>query len=336
MNSEILDIAEESGLNFFGYRIPGELPCFGTSPSLVNGIAEGFVIAPFLPDEQIITIPNADCQPKDCPKISYSDNEALAESTPYDQYINGGTTIVKYLKENPDCKVVYSRVINHKRDFRLSEKFDAYCESYPNAFVFCYGTAKTGCWMGCSPETLLINKGDTLHTISLAGTRPKGGIADWDSKNIEEQQIVTDYITATLRNNGLSPIIDKTYTKEAGPIEHICTPITAAIPNNIPDRRLFIERLVKEFSPTPALAGFPKDIALKMISKCEVHRRGCYGGFIGPYNNDHDFSFFVNLRSMRISHDRINLFVGGGYTHLSVPESEWEETEIKATTLLSE
>jgi isochorismate synthase len=29
------------------------------------------------------------------------------------------------------------------------------------------------------------------------------------------------------------------------------------------------------------------------------------------------------------------LYIGGGITHDSIPEDEWEETEIKADTLLS-
>jgi isochorismate synthase len=335
MNSDILDIAEKSGLNFFGYRIPGELPRFGISPSLVLGIAEGFVIAPFLPTGQIVTIPISDCNPQDYHVNNEVYNGSLAVSTSYDRYIDGGKIILEYLKANCNAKVVYSRVIKAKREFLLSERFDAYCKDYPSAFVFCYGTSQTGLWMGCSPETLLISKDNTLHTISLAGTRLKSTNAAWDVKNIEEQRIVTNYIVDVLRSNGLTPMIGQTFTKEAGPVEHICTPIKADVSAITLDKKSFIEKLVKEFSPTPALAGYPKDEALKIISSCEDYERKCYGGFVGPYNNDRDFSFFVNLRSMKINQSEINLFVGGGYTHLSQPSLEWKETEIKAKTLLS-
>ena len=41
---------------------------------------------------------------------------------------------------------------------------------------------------------------------------------------------------------------------------------------------------------------------------------------------------YVNLRCMKVLDDRLVLYIGGGITHDSVPEEEWEETEIKADT----
>jgi isochorismate synthase len=38
---------------------------------------------------------------------------------------------------------------------------------------------------------------------------------------------------------------------------------------------------------------------------------------------------------MKVLDDQLVLFIGGGITHDSIPEEEWEETEIKADTLLS-
>jgi isochorismate synthase len=43
----------------------------------------------------------------------------------------------------------------------------------------------------------------------------------------------------------------------------------------------------------------------------------------------------VNLRCAQITADRAYLFLGGGFTADSVVESEWQETENKARTLLN-
>jgi isochorismate synthase len=43
----------------------------------------------------------------------------------------------------------------------------------------------------------------------------------------------------------------------------------------------------------------------------------------------------VNLRCAEITPGNINLYVGGGLTADSNPEKEWEETELKAQTLLA-
>ena len=38
---------------------------------------------------------------------------------------------------------------------------------------------------------------------------------------------------------------------------------------------------------------------------------------------------------MRINSNEFNIYVGGGITAKSNPKEEWEETEIKAQTMLS-
>ncbi|MBW6536489.1 MAG: chorismate-binding protein, partial [Mariniphaga sp.] len=48
-----------------------------------------------------------------------------------------------------------------------------------------------------------------------------------------------------------------------------------------------------------------------------------------------DVGLFVNLRCMEILPQHYILYSGGGITARSVPEDEWEETNKKATTLLS-
>jgi isochorismate synthase len=43
---------------------------------------------------------------------------------------------------------------------------------------------------------------------------------------------------------------------------------------------------------------------------------------------------FVNLRCMKITPDYISLYVGGGITLDSDPAEEWNETRLKALSLL--
>jgi len=62
--------------------------------------------------------------------------------------------------------------------------------------------------------------------------------------------------------------------------------------------------------------------------------RGFYSGFLGPVFSN-GFSFFVNIRSMELGNDNAVLYLGGGITRESKEEAEWEETRLKAHTLLS-
>ena len=48
---------------------------------------------------------------------------------------------------------------------------------------------------------------------------------------------------------------------------------------------------------------------------------------------DDTTNLFVNLRCTELFANAVNLYVGGGITKDSIPEAEWEETELKAKTL---
>ena len=74
---------------------------------------------------------------------------------------------------------------------------------------------------------------------------------------------------------------------------------------------------------------------MDFIRNTEKHSREYYTGFLGPVGIDDLMQLYMNLRCMKVLDDRLMLFVGGGITLDSVPYEEWEETEIKADTLLS-
>ena len=86
--------------------------------------------------------------------------------------------------------------------------------------------------------------------------------------------------------------------------------------------------------PTPAVCGIPLEITKNYIQKNEVHERELYTGYIGEVNLD-SASLYVNLRCMKITSDQFYVYVGGGLTAKSNAKQEWEETEIKAQTMLS-
>ena len=75
--------------------------------------------------------------------------------------------------------------------------------------------------MGASPEMLLSSSDGSLHTVALAGTRLAGTEEAWDVKNIEEQELVVDFIMSAME--GLAPEKGSTFTRVAGPVEHLCT-----------------------------------------------------------------------------------------------------------------
>ena len=144
----------------------------------------------------------------------------------------------------------------------------------------------------------------------------------------EEQEMVSNTIEENFRSLGLDVHKEGPVTVSAGKhIEHLRTVYKAKR-----DRTLDVD-LLNLLHPTPAVCGIPRYGAVEWLKHEEEHDRSYYAGFLGPVLNG-GFDFFVNLRCALILDNKAYIYVGGGITADSDPESEWEETESKARTLL--
>lgn len=244
------------------------------------------------------------------------------------------TTQVTYLKELlthiPMGKVVLSRILCgsirgwQNNDTWIDVAFK-YFQYHPNTLRYIYYTPYTGGWIAASPELLLNvdKKSGQASTISLAGTRYK--LKDkytWDAKNIEEHNIVSQFISNELIRLGLSFEIRPVDDVHFGSISHLCDLISFNIGQLSPTTILDI------LSPTPALSGYPRPDALKIISNIEAHSRHCYGGYVS-INSYQSFIAYVNLRCIHFHNSDYCIYAGGGITSQSIPDEEWYETEQK-------
>ncbi len=244
-------------------------------------------------------------------------------------YLDEAAQLVDLLQSGKLTKLVYSRI--RKAPFHLSNAdafFEELCASYPQAFVYLASSEAFGTWIGATPETLIAGTPDNLRTMALAGTRKSNDIP-WTDKEREEQQMVADYIDELLHQfdaqvNERSDV----YTRKAGPVSHLCTDFAFALGEaRVPD---FINAL----HPTSAVAGLPREDSVRTILETEQHDRALYAGIIGRRKKG-EYRLFVNLRCCQLTQNALFLYLGGGFTAFSNPQSEWEETENKARTLLN-
>lgn len=233
-------------------------------------------------------------------------------------------------------KTVYSRVITGENPaLDIPNVARRLFGMFPGAFGFLYYTPRTGCWLGATPETLLdvdFSRG-VVSTMAFAGTRTSAGDAPWDGKNLLENGFVADYICSKFREAGIAPEVSSLSTCDYGAIQHLRRDITAKLPSGID-----YGQILDSINPTPALCGTTPDAAVRDITEFELHRRGCYGGFVAVNSPGKSFRSFVNLRSCRIETvrpHRFAVYAGGGIIAESDPEAEWEETRAKASRLLS-
>lgn len=320
-------------MNIIAYRLPGDTEQFIYQAKVSDGPTSGkgskrFVVAPFDPSKAPVFY-SLGRRMHHIPIQILSDNDAgyrFVESSKadYSNYIN---SIKCFISGDEQRKVVASRRKILGVSVEADALFQKICKTYPDAFVFFISTAEFGTWIGASPELLLESETDVFSTVALAGTRRADSEGDWDRKNLLEQAIVTRHIKEIMEDAGLTVKLESSRTHRAGPIEHIMTPVRG-------EGNAEPFRLLKELSPTPALAGYPRDEAIRIIREHEGDRV-LYGGFCGPIHANGDFRMQVILRCAFIQPDSVTLFAGGGITCHSEPEAEWEETENKFQTLSS-
>ncbi len=251
----------------------------------------------------------------------------------YDDYQQQFDLMYKAIADKHIDKVILSRTMAGPalNGAKVIELFEELCGQYPHAFVYAVNTPESGVWVGAGPELLLKNDGSQLSTVSLAGTLPNISNSEWSNKELEEQALVTDYIEQVLLSHQVTAIKEEgPETIGAGQVKHLCTYFSfdsALINGNHLG-------LLYELHPTPAVCGMPKKESYQLILDVEKHDRAFYSGFLGPVGEGR-YEFYVNIRCLKVYEKSSALFIGGGVIKDSKVKKEWEETELKAQTLLS-
>lgn len=321
----------------FKYRLPGAKQyCAGFSNHCLRApLDNGFLISPFIPGSQSYFIPSETACGPDLNEMILANGHGTLfpipnSSTSRNQHKAEIEAIVEAEKSGALTKAVAARCVVIDRSPDIDVAFGILCDKYPDAFIFFFSTPETGSWIGATPEVLLENKQGNLRTMALAGTRRTGSTGKWDKKNIDEQAIVTEFILQCLAGKGCKAETFGPNVVAAGPVEHLRTDIHCPHTDDID-----LLSLIDSLSPTSALCGMPRDTALRVISQNEDFSRGLYGGYCGPWTDNKNFNLYVILRCAKICRDSTCLFAGGGIMPDSDPDSEWEETEAKLSTLLN-
>jgi isochorismate synthase len=253
------------------------------------------------------------------------------------EYLELIRTIVGHIHRGAFEKVVPSRVkiVRGSYTHRVGQIFRMLCQTYANAFVYVFNNGDH-LWIGATPEPLLQAMNGTMQTVSLAGTRSftekNANIGAWNSKERLEQEYVTRYVSKVIAHFNLANVdLQGPYTKKAGNLLHLRTDFSFSS-GSLKGR---LGEFLNELHPTPAVCGMPYKASLELLTNLEKHKREYYAGYLGPMGLNDTLALFVNLRCMKVLPDKLALFIGGGITADSVPEEEWQETEIKADTLLS-
>jgi isochorismate synthase len=291
---------------------------------------EGFVFMPFHEGDQVV-IPfegNSFSQGTveifdqiTAPNVTFENKQ----NEDFQKLVSQG---IEAIQKNKFDKVVLSRKIVLKKQISIVATFQNLIATYPSAFRYLFFHPRIGLWMGATPEQLVKINQNQFETVALAGTQLYSENVIWTTKEIEEQQFVTDYITTKVKNKVKQLIVTDVETVNAGNLIHLKSYIRGDLTSDFQ-----ANDLIQTLHPTPAVCGLPKERAIDFILKNEGYDRKYYAGFLGEYNKENLTDLFVNLRCLEVENDVVNIYVGCGITKDSIPEKEFIETENKSMTM---
>src|SRR5690606_7653557 len=293
---------------FVLYRKPHQQTVNGWFPESDRLIVEeklttsSFVFAPFIGSKKVVFyqkdskiiqenfVSNANFSNKDVPFIT---DESIQKK--HVQLVEKG---IEAIRSGMMQKVVLSRkeVVNiDKQEYAIY--FQRFLHRYPTAFVYWWYHPNIGMWMGATPEQLIFTEDLQLQTVALAGTMVDTNIdlnqVVWGIKEQEEQKVVRDYIVDRLQDFCDTIETTQPYTYRAGSLLHIKTDIYATL-----HTAHHLQNVIESLHPTPALCGFPKEVARDFIITHEGYDREYYGGFLGEWqckkNDQTSTDLFVN------------------------------------------
>lgn len=205
---------------------------------------------------------------------------------------------------------------------------------------FCFRFDADAAFVGATPERLVSVNGDQVMADCLAGTSRRGLDSIEDARLAEgmladdKERREHDFVVRFIRE-GLAPlchslrVADTPTILRTPTVQHLYSPVTGRLH---PDTSL--QDVLAALYPTPAVCGTPREAARRSVRRLEDRVRGWYAGAVGWVGAD-AADFAVGIRSAIIQPGGAIAITGCGIVPGSDPDAEYEETERKASGILS-
>ncbi len=181
-----------------------------------------------------------------------------------------------------------------------------------------------------SPELFLERKGEVIKTTPIKGTSKIDNFGDKDrAENVMIVDLMRNDFGAICEPGSVD--VPRLLASESHPgLFHLVSDVTGRL-----QKGLNWNQILSSLLPAGSISGAPKSSALKVINEIEKMDRGPYCGVIGWIDNDQAL-LSVGIRIFwSVADGKINFGTGAGITWQSDPNSEWEETQLKAKRLIA-
>ncbi len=191
---------------------------------------------------------------------------------------------------------------------------------------------RVGTLLAATPERLVVRRGGEVVADALAGTaRRRAGNDEaaraaliGSEKDQREHAFVVRAVEEVLSSlGGVTRHDEAPSVRSLRAVHHLVTEVHATFAN--PPHAL---ALAAALHPTPAVAGVPREAAMRLVAANEPDR-GWFTGAAGWFDREGDGVFAVVLRAALLQGVEVELFAGTGIVAGSEPALELAETEAK-------
>ncbi|MCO8043315.1 anthranilate synthase component I [Acinetobacter bohemicus] len=196
--------------------------------------------------------------------------------------------------------------------------------------------------VGSSPEILSRLENGIATVRPLAGTRPRGKNKEQDlaleqellsdEKEIAEHVMLIDLgrnDVGRVSKTGKVQVTDQMVIERYSHVMHIVSNVQGEVRDDVDALDVF-----KATFPAGTLSGAPKIRAMEIIDEVEPVKRGIFGGAVGYLGWHGEMDMSIAIRTCVIRENKVYVQAGAGLVADSNPESEWNETQIKARAVI--
>ncbi len=244
-----------------------------------------------------------------------------------ENYKRGFDVVLENLRRGNSYLTNYTSRSSIETNYTLEELFYAssakYKVYYPQQFVF------------FSPETFVEIKENQISTHPMKGTIDAtiDNAAEILKNDVKEK--AEHYTVVDLLRNDLSIVANDVKVDYFQRIDYIETmqknlyAMSSEITGNLkPEYRGKIGKIMSELLPAGSILGAPKKKTLEIILEAENYDRKFYTGVCGWFDGE-NLDSCVMIRFIEEENQQLYFKSGGGITHLSTFENEYEEMKNK-------
>lgn len=238
-------------------------------------------------------------------------------------------------------KVVLSRsvALTFASPVPLSRVVERLVSLNPGSTVFAV-KRNASVFLGATPENLFTARGSAVEVDCLAASSSRSDDAASDDRlgerllddpksGMEHRLVVQAAVRALSRVSSRLEAPGAPVLKKLATIQHLFTPLRADLLDGVD-----AWDVARALWPNPAIAGEPREGAVRWIQRFEELDRGWFSGVVGVVGPDaHEASLVVGIRSGVIHGREAVIYAGVGIVAGSRPRLELEETGWKLAVM---